>query len=93
MAQTNEHIFRSVNREGDLEPSAGHKKRKRKGTLYIPTAYVNLGMYLALPLLLAILAGQYLDHRFQTHGKWTVVFLVFGTISVFYNLYRLYKQG
>jgi len=84
--------FSSINNEGDIEPNKRDKK-ERKDVWNIPPEYINLGFYLALPLLLAVFIGPKLDAYFQTGHVFTLLFILFGTISVFYNLYKLYKQG
>ena len=85
--------FVKINNRGELEQVSPEKFSPRKKEWFnIPPAYFNLGMYLAIPLMLAIPAGQFLDRKFQTKKLFTLVFIIFGTISVFYNLIRLYKD-
>ena len=85
--------FTKINKKGEIEEISLEKTpRKKREWLNIPPAYFNLGMYLAIPLLLGLFLGQYLDRRFQTKAIFTLIFIIFGTISVFYNLIRLYKD-
>lgn len=85
--------FTKINKKGEIEQLSLEKHSPQKKEWFtIPSAYFNLGMYLAIPLLLAIPAGQFLDRKFQTKTLFTLVFIIFGTISVFYNLIRLYKD-
>lgn len=85
--------FTKINKKGEVEHVRLDKQfPQKKEWLNIPPAYFNLGMYLAIPLLLAIPAGQFLDRTFHTKALFTLAFIIFGTISVFYNLIRLYKD-
>lgn len=53
---------------------------------------LNAGMYLATPLLLAVFLGYQLDTYFHTKPVWMIVLILFGTISSFYNLWKLSKE-
>lgn len=83
--------YTKVSISGEVEQYEPKKKVKRKG-LGLPSEYLDLGLYLTVPLLLAIFVGRYLDNRFNTGTLFTLSFIIFGTISVFYNLYKLYSK-
>lgn len=51
--------------------------------------YLNLGMYLATPLLLGVFLGTYLDNRLGTKPIVTLVLIGLGLVSTFYNLYKI----
>ena len=86
-------LFTKINKKGEVEEvRLGKISPRKREWLNIPPAYFNLGMYLAIPLLLAVFVGQYLDRRFGTKALFTLILIIFGTISVFYNLIRLYKD-
>ncbi len=85
--------FTKINTKGEVVPVIQDDARqKKKNNWDIPPAYFNLGLYLAIPLLLAIGVGQFLDKRFNTNPLFTIILIIFGTISMFYNLIRLYKD-
>ncbi len=85
--------FTKINKKGEVEQVClENYSPRRKKWLNIPPAYFNLGMYLAIPLLLAIPVGQFLDRKFHTKELFTIILIIFGTISMFYNLIRLYKD-
>lgn len=93
IATTKRKKFTKVGRSGELiDVKDEHIRKKRTSGLNIPPEYLNLGMYLALPLLIGVFLGQYLDRKFGTKAMFTISFIIFGTISVFYNLYRLYSK-
>ena len=85
--------YTKVNKSGEIEHVAIKKELKRKKDWWnIPSAYTNLGMYLAIPLLGGIFLGKFLDKKFGTNNLFTITLILFGTISVFYNLIKLYKE-
>ncbi|HRN71265.1 MAG TPA: AtpZ/AtpI family protein [Candidatus Woesebacteria bacterium] len=81
--------YTKVSISGEIEEFIPVKKRK-KGSLGVPSQYLDLGLYLAAPLLLAVFVGRYLDDKFHKGAFFTISLLIFGTITVFYNLYKLY---
>jgi len=58
----------------------------------IDPSLLNAGMYLATPLLLGVFFGYQLDRYFRTAPLWMIIFILLGTISSFYNLWKLSKQ-
>jgi len=82
-----------MNEDGDIEKVLTEKPRKSERELNLPPEYLNLGLYLVVPLIIAVAVGIYLDNKFGTKGTFTLIGIGFGTISIFYNLYKLYKKG
>jgi|GEM_PF-6656861 len=93
MTKPKSHVYSRVNESGDIEKVFSEKPRKSERDFNVPPEYFNLGMYLVIPLILAVVVGIYLDNKFSTSGKFTLFGIGFGTISIFYNLYKLYKKG
>ncbi|MBP6044778.1 MAG: AtpZ/AtpI family protein [Microgenomates group bacterium] len=58
----------------------------------INPSLLNAGMYLATPLLLGVFLGYQLDRYFHTAPFWMIAFILFGTVSSFYNLWKLSKE-
>lgn len=58
----------------------------------IDPTLLNAGMYLATPILLGVFFGYQLDKRFSTAPFWLLTLLLLGTVSSFYNLWKLSKQ-
>ena len=54
--------------------------------------YSSAGIYIVVPIFLGLTIGLILDNLFKKGPTFTLVFLFFGTIGSFYNLYRLYKD-
>jgi F0F1-type ATP synthase assembly protein I len=50
---------------------------------------MELATNIALPLVLGVLAGQWLDHRLGTKALFTVVLLFLALGVGFYNFYRV----
>lgn len=93
MATAKKTKYTRVGRNGEMIEVEHEDIRKKKSSGWnIPPEYMNLGLYLALPLLIGVFLGQYMDRKFGTKAVFTISFIVFGTISVFYNLYRLYSK-
>ncbi len=54
--------------------------------------YFNVGFYLLVPLLLGIFIGYQADKMFKTKPIFVLIGIGFGTISSFYNLWKLLKE-
>jgi F0F1-type ATP synthase assembly protein I len=54
--------------------------------------YLNIGYYLIIPIIIFLIIGNWLDKIFKTKPIFILVFLFFGVLSSFYNLYRLVKE-
>lgn len=93
IATTKKKNYTKIGRSGEIIRVKENEIKKKKNTGWnIPPEYFSLGLYLALPLLIGVFVGQYLDRRFETEAVFTISFIIFGTISMFYNLYRLYSK-
>ncbi len=53
---------------------------------------LNVGMYLATPLLAGVFIGYQLDKYFKTSPFWMITLILLGTVSSFYNLWKLSKE-
>lgn len=53
---------------------------------------LNIGYYLITPLLVGVFLGLFLDDLFETNGIFVTSLIILGTISTFYNLYKLTKE-
>ncbi len=67
-----------------------NKIDKRK--LALSPVYFNVGVYLIVPFLLGIFLGYQLDKWFHSKPIFVLVGIVFGTISAFYNLWKLLNE-
>ena len=93
MTKPKSHVYSGLNKEGDIVKTVSPTPRKPDRNLNIPPEYLNLGMYLVVPLILGVMIGIYLDNSWKTGGTFTLIGIGLGTISIFYNLYKLYKKG
>lgn len=55
--------------------------------------YLGLGYYILTPLLLGVICGVTADKIFKSTPLLTLVFIILGAISTFYNLFRLTKEN
>jgi F0F1-type ATP synthase assembly protein I len=53
--------------------------------------YLGIGTSLAVSLLVCVLAGRWMDERFDTEPVFFLVGAALGLFAVFYNLYKVYK--
>lgn len=70
-------------------------KKKKEGKDYFKDfnpIYFSLGFYLLIPILLGIFLGIRIDKWLETKPFFTFLFIALGTISSFYNLWKLTKQ-
>lgn len=54
---------------------------------------LNIGYYLLTPLLVGVFLGILLDRYFKTQGVFILIFIILGSISSFYNLYKVAKES
>ena len=52
----------------------------------------ELGLTIAIPIIIAVLAGAYLDRRFARSGIFTISFLFFGLGGGLLGAWRLIKK-
>lgn len=51
------------------------------------------GMAMAFSIGIGVVVGHYLDKRFDTAPWFFIIFLIFGIIAAFKNLYYMYKKA
>ncbi len=51
------------------------------------------GMAMAFSIAIGVLVGYYLDQKFDTAPWLFIIFLIFGIIAAFKNLYYMYKKA
>jgi ATP synthase protein I len=54
--------------------------------------YFNLGFYLITPVLVGVFLGLYLDNRLKSKPTFVLAGIIFGTLALFYNLFKIYKD-
>ncbi len=69
----------------DMPPK---KKKNLRGM-----QYMNIGYYLAVPLIVGIFGGNWLDNYYKTKPLFSLIFVIIGLIAAFYNLYKLFKNA
>ncbi len=55
--------------------------------------FMNVGFYLAVPILLGLFGGIWVDKMLKTKPIFTLIFISLGVIAAFYNLYKLIKDA
>ncbi len=64
----------------------------KKGNSWKSLEYSGIGYVLVVPLILGVVAGLGLDRLFGTRF-FVIVGIIFGTVSSFYNLWKIVKDN
>lgn len=83
-----------LNQEGDIRKIKASKlkrniKQKRQP---LDIRYLNVGFYLVTPILAGVFLGLGIDYWLRTKPLFFSLFLLLGTLSCFYNLFKLMKD-
>lgn len=81
----------TINEEGDFVETKKRQKKIRKSK--IDYHVLNLGYYLAVPLLFGTFFGLLIDSKFHTQGKAVVGGILLGAIASIYNLIKLTQSN
>lgn len=84
-----------IDRAGDRKSKEIVVEKKSKSNAYNVrfAKYMNVGYYLAVPLVVGVFGGNWLDLKFDTKPLFTLVLIILGSIAAFYNLYKLLKNA
>ena len=83
-----------IDKDGNLVAQAAKIKSKTgKHNGKIVVRYINLGYYLLVPLIGGVFIGVELDKWLGTKPIFTVVFILLGTLAIFYNLVKLLRHA
>lgn len=80
-----------IDRDFNLRLSKHAPSQKRGTAATKPLPSID-GLYLAMPLLLGVVGGLGFDRLFGTRPWGTLLFLVAGTVSSFYNVFVLIRS-
>lgn len=81
-----------IDKHGKVNNSSVEKTKSEQHS-FDYTKYLNIGFYLAIPLLVGVFLGLKLDDVFNTKPALTIVGIVLGAVATFYNLIRLTKEN
>ena len=69
------------------------KKHKKIINLnFLSVSTLNIGVYLITPILLGVIIGYNLDIYLKRKPLFTLLFIILGAVSSFYNLFKLTKE-
>ena len=87
------HSYFEIEKSGELKEAtqAPKKSSGTKKNFFTDYININVGYSLIIPILLGVIIGLILDSRFQSKPVFTVFFIFLGTVSSFYNLFKLIK--
>lgn len=80
-----------INQKGEKVKGPVAKKKNTKSNID-PFKYANVGFYLLTPLLLGVIIGVILDRVFGLGKNIILLCIVLGSISSFYNLYKIVSE-
>jgi len=82
-----------IDRRGNLKKTGRNfdKKPKAKKDFFSEYININVGYSLVTPILIGVIIGLALDNKFNSKPFFTVFFIFLGTVSSFYNLFKLIK--
>ncbi len=81
-----------IDKKGQVNKST-IEKTTDKSDSFDYSKYMNIGFYLAIPLVLGVFGGLKLDDVFDKKPMFTIICIVLGAIATFYNLIRLTKEN
>lgn len=81
-----------IDKHGNVKHSSV-KRRDQEPKDFDYTKYLNIGFYLAAPLLIGVFLGVKIDSLFHTKPIFTISFIILGAVATFYNLIRLTKEN
>lgn len=70
----------------------GNKDKKKDSTLREVLYLSSLGMSMVISILIGLAMGYYIDKYFSTKPWFTLLFLVFGIVAGFRNMYKAVKK-
>ena len=80
-----------TDREGNVKTNRITVEKKDTTDMKSYGQFLNLGFYLATPLVAGIFLGLFLDNWLHTKPIFILIFIVFGSVASFYNLIKLTK--
>lgn len=88
----NQYISKDFKISGQSQKDKTKKRKNESKNLLVLAKFSNVGYYLLFPILSGIFLGLFVDNFFKTKPVFTVIFLIFGSIATFYNLFQLTKK-
>lgn len=79
--------------QGGITKKEKKPQNPRRDMNFDSLKYANIGFYLVTPLLVGVFLGVALDNWLHTSPLFIIVLIVLGSISSFYNLYKLTKDA
>ncbi len=82
-----------INKGFDIEKAGLEtKKNKKREQFWLNPLLYNVGIYLMTPILLGVFIGLSLDRWLKTKPLFLILFIILGTISSFYNFWKVAKE-
>ena len=75
-----------------LQNDSKNGKQQHSNLKFLSLASLNIGVYLITPILLGVIIGYNLDRYLKSKPIFTLLFILLGTFSSLYNLFRLTKE-
>ena len=84
----------SIDQAGNIEkiPTYKVKQKAKYQQKILDISNFGIGYYIVAPIILGVFLGLGLDSWFETKPYFFIFFLIFGTASSFYNIFKLLKD-
>jgi ATP synthase protein I len=82
-----------TDRQGNLKTNRLTIERKDTADMKSYGQFMNLGFYIATPLVAGIFIGLFLDNWLHTKPIFILTLIILGSIASFYNLIKLTKEN
>lgn len=89
MKKDNSDEISAVDSEGNISKRNFKKKSSPANNYLRYGEYMNIGVYIVVPLVAGVFIGVYLDKWLNTKPLFVLVFILLGTIASFYNLFKI----
>ena len=86
--------YLKIDHKLELIKSTANRKANKKinNQNFLSINSLNIGTYLITPILLGVFIGYNLDIYLKSKPLFILVFILLGTFSSFYNLFKLTKE-
>lgn len=84
----------AIGKAFDMQEKAEKQKEiKNEHSNFLLAKYVGIGYYLGAPLIIGVFLGLAIDNFLKTKPLFIIIFIIIGTIAVFYNLFKITKSN
>ncbi len=83
---------KKINERFEIESEVIKKKKSKQDEFWLNPMLYNVGIYLMTPILIGVFIGYSLDRVLKTKPIFVIIFILLGTVSSFYNFWKIAKK-